>query len=164
MEIETKKQKIIKYTLLSIYILLVIVFYIFTLSSGAKSAKESSFVTDVLLWFLRLITFRKVEFDYDVLHRITRKLVGHYGYNLLLGLMGTITIYSFKGLGKITLIICGALGLFIAVSGELLQFIPANRGPSFVDMLINFAGEVTGILLSVLIILVIERRKKTISE
>ena len=154
-----------KYVALIIYIILVGVFYFFTLSDGAKSSKESRFVTDVLLWFLRLITLKKVQFDYEVLHHITRKLVGHFGYNLILGVTGYFAVYGFKGLGKIALIISLLLGLFIASTGELLQFIPANRGPSFVDIMINFSGEVVGIVTTFLIMfIIIKNRNKKIQN
>ena len=156
----SKNNNIIKYIFLSIYIILVGIFYFFTLKSGEQSSKESGFVTDVFLGILRFFTFNKVEFDYDTLHLITRKLVGHYGYNLIIGLFGYLTIYSFKGIGKNTLLISLIMGLFVAVSGELLQYIPANRGPNFIDMMINYGGEVSGILLVLLIIIVINKKKQ----
>ena len=158
-EIKPQNRKT-KYLLLAIYLVLVGIFYFFTLSNGIKSAKESSFVTDVFLWILRLITFNKVEFNYDVLHQITRKLVVHYGYNLIIGVSCYFAIYGFKGIGKITLIISILCGLFVAVSGELLQYIPASRGPSFGDAMINFAGEVTGILISFLILYLVYKKKQ----
>ena len=155
-----KKKKIIKYIFLSLYIILVGVFYFFTLRSGNESTKDSSLVTDMFLAILNFFTAHKVEFDYEVVHHLTRKLVGHYGYNLLIGLVCLIMMYNFKGIGKISLLISLALGLFVALSGELLQYIPASRGPSIVDAMINFAGEVSGILISFLFILIIQKKKK----
>lgn len=154
------KNKATKYIFLSIYITLIFVFYFFTLRDGDESLKDSSFTTNTVLWILRFFTFKRIEFDYDVIHHITRKLVGHYGYNLIIGLFGYLTIFSFKGIGKYTLIISLALGLIIALLGELLQYIPANRGPNMVDALINFMGEVTGTLL-VYVILLYKNNKKS---
>ena len=147
------KKKATKYIFLSIYIALIFVFYFFTLRSGEESTKDSSFTTNIVLAILRFFTFKKVEFDYDLIHHITRKMVGHYGYNLIIGLFGFLTVFIFKGIGKYTLIISLVLGLVIAALGELLQYIPANRGPSLVDALINFMGEVTGTLLVYVIVL-----------
>ena len=153
------KNKATKYVFLSIYIVLIFVFFFFTLRSGEKSTKDSSITTNIVLGVLRFFTFKKVEFDYEIIHHITRKLVGHYGYNVIIGLFGFLTIFSFKGIGKYSLIISLALGLIIALSGELLQYIPANRGPSMVDALINFLGEVTGTLLIYVIVLYKNNKK-----
>ena len=155
-----KKKKVIQYIFLVLYIILVGVFYFFTLRNGNESAKESSIVADMFLGILKFFTFDKVEFDYEVIHHITRKLVGHYGYNLLIGIVSLIMIYNFKGIGKISLLISLILGLFVSISGELLQYLPASRGPSFGDAMINFGGEVSGILISLFIILIIENKKK----
>ena len=144
--------KKLKYVVLLIYLALVGVFFYFTLRRGEESARESSFVADIVLKVLRFVTFKRIEFDYDIIHHITRKLVGHYGYNVLIGLFGFLTIYLFKKQhGNICLVISIVLGLVIAISGELLQYIPASRGPSIVDAMINFGGEVSGILISLLL-------------
>ncbi len=158
-----KNKKIIKYITLSLYILLVAIFYFFTLRNGNESTKDSSIVTDIFLSVLKFFTFGKVEFDYESIHHITRKLVGHYGYNLLIGIVSLIMIYNFRGIGKISLLICLFLGLFVGISGELLQYIPASRGPSFVDAMINFGGEVSGILISLFILFIKNKKKKEIS-
>ena len=158
-----KNKKIIKYITLSLYILLVAIFYFFTLRNGNESTKDSSIVTDIFLSVLKFFTFGKVEFDYESIHHITRKLVGHYGYNLLIGIVSLIMIYNFRGIGKISLLICLFLGLFVGISGESLQYIPASRGPSFVDAMINFGGEVSGILISLFILFIKNKKKKEIS-
>ena len=139
--------KKLKYVVLLVYLALVGVFFYFTLRSGEESARESSFVTDIFLKILRFVTYKRIEFDYDIIHHITRKLVGHYGYNVLIGIFGFLTIYLFKKQhGNICLVISIVLGVIIAISGELLQYIPMNRGPSYIDALFNFLGELTGIL------------------
>ena len=158
-----KKKKVIQYIFLVLYIILVGVFYFFTLRNGNESTKDSSIVTDIFLSVLKFFTFGKVEFDYESIHHITRKLVGHYGYNLLIGIISLIMINSFRGIGKISLIICLFLGLFVGISGELLQYIPASRGPNFVDAMINFGGEVSGILICLLLIIIKNNKKKEIS-
>ena len=155
------KKKTSKYIFLSIYLILILIFYFFTLRSGEESIKDSSLTTNIVLGVLRSFTFNKVKFDYEIIHHITRKMIGHYGYNLIIGLFGFLTVYSFKGIGKYSLIISLVLGLVIAVSGELLQYIPANRGPGPIDMLINYFGEVTGILLVYDIVLFRQNKQKS---
>ncbi len=154
-----KQKNKTRYIALAVYLILVGIFYFFTLRSGIKSEKESSLVTDVFISILRFFTFHKVEFDYEVMHHLTRKLVGHFGYNLIIGLAGYFMMYSFKGLGKITLIISIILGLFVAYSSELMQYIPASRGPSFLDGTINFSGELCGIFIMLVIIYALKRRR-----
>ena len=156
-----KEKNKTRYIALGIYLILVGIFYFFTLRSGSESVKESSFVTNVVLSILKFFTFHKVEFDYEVIHLLTRKLIGHFGFNLIIGLSCYYMMYSFKGIGKITLIISGILGLVVAYSGELLQYIPANRGPSFIDALINFSGEICGIFIMFIIIYAVMKRRKS---
>ena len=157
------KKNLIKYIILALYIILIGIFYFFTLKTGDESAKESSFVTDVIIKLLRFITFKRVSFDYDIIHHITRKLVGHYGYNVLIGIMGFLAMFLMKDKGNFALVISASLGLVVAIIGELLQFIPAGRGPSLIDALFNFLGELTGVLLIYVIIEIIQNKnKKTI--
>ncbi|MBO4667514.1 MAG: VanZ family protein [Bacilli bacterium] len=156
------KKKSTKYIFLTIYLILILIFYFFTLRSGDESSKDSSITANIVLAILKFFAFHKIEFDYEIIHHITRKMVGHYGYNLIIGLFGFLTVYSFRGIGNYTLIISIFLGLVIAISGELLQFIPANRAPSVVDMLINFFGEATGVLLPYVIILYRSNKNKNI--
>ena len=160
-----QKKGIIKYLVLALYIILVGIFFFFTLRSGEESAQESSIMADALYKLLRFITFKKVDFDYDIIHHITRKLVGHYGYNVFIGLTGYLAFYlliSKNDGGKIALVISSGLGLIIAGLGELLQYIPDSRGPSFVDGVFNFLGEVTGILLIYVIVAIMKNKKEAI--
>ena len=158
---KTKKQTdITKWIFLGIYLILVGIYYFLTLRNSEDSTKDSSIIANILMWILKVITLQKVEFNYEIIHHITRKLVGHYGYNLILGLFGFLAIYNVKSIGNNALIINLLIGLFIAATSELLQFIPANRAPSYVDILINYMGEVTGILL-VYVIVLYKSLKKT---
>lgn len=144
-----KKSKI-KYIFLCLYVISILVFFYFTLQSGDASGEQSSIVTNTIIKLLKLLN-NNWEFEYQSTHNVVRKLVGHYGYSILLGFLGFLTVLSFRGRGKITLIITLVLGLFLSASSELLQFLPSSRGPSLIDVIINFFGEETGILIGLIL-------------
>ena len=85
------KKKSNKIIFLTIYLILILIFYFFTLRSGDESSKDSSITANIVLAILKFFTFHKIEFDYEIIHHITRKMVGHYGYNLIIGLFGFLT-------------------------------------------------------------------------
>lgn len=149
-----------KYIFLFLYIISVIIFYVLALQNGDNSASESGRVTAVIIKILTFFTGGKKEFDFDTTHNIVRKLVGHYGYSVLMGFLGYMTIYCYKGGGKITLVIALLLGLFISITSELIQFIPDNRGPGIIDMMIDFAGEETGILVALILMAFVKRSQQ----
>ena len=152
------KKSIWKYIVLATYILLVGSFFFFSLRTSEKSVKESTIATDAVEVIGEAVTFKQVEFDYDTLYYLTRKMIGHYGYNALMGLFCFLVIYMFKKRGNFALAISLIIGVVIAIAGELLQFIPEGRVPDSLDAVFNILGEVAGLLFIYVIILLKERK------
>ena len=86
--------------------------------------------------FITRYNFDIVKFRYFV-----RKLVGHFGAFVILGVFASLTYYCFINRSKLlALSITIAAGLVVACGSELLQFIPNGRCPAFKDVLIDMAG------------------------
>ncbi|MBR2106915.1 MAG: VanZ family protein, partial [Treponema sp.] len=77
------------------------------------------------------------------LHRIVRKLFGHYGLFLATALAGMIFIcMTFKGWkNKIfATLVYSVIGFVVAGGSELIQKYTPGRGPSWKDVGIDFGG------------------------
>ncbi len=89
---------------------------------------------------------------------IARKLA-HFTTYFMLGVsvLTAIYTYSIKHWLKyfISLLIC----LLYAVSDEIHQYFVPGRGPKITDVMLDFAGSVTGVLLVTLIIAVFSKRR-----
>lgn len=128
------------------YLIAVGFFYFMALSSGNDSSSQSSFITDIII---DIILFFKKDFnyDYDLVHNIVRKVVGHFGYSMFMGILGFISWYFLRLKISESMIINLIVGLFIASTSELMQHIPNDRGPSFGDLFINYAGYFLGVII-----------------
>ena len=143
-----------------VYFGLLVFFSYLSLQSGEKSAESSTTVGNIIADTGEKIFNVSIERTPDFF-RITRKIVGHFGYFVLLGVSSWAFYRSF---GNLPFWIRAALhygaGLFFAfVSEFVFQRISSGRSSSFVDVLIDFAGF---ILLSTFIIAVeyVRRRKR----
>lgn len=127
------------------YLTTVFFFYYMTLQSGNDSSEQSSFVTDL---FIKVISIFKNDwkYDYDVVHNIIRKVVGHFGYSAFMGILGFLSWYFLRLKISESVLINLIVGLFIASTSELLQLIPNDRGPSFGDLFINYTGYFFGVI------------------
>jgi hypothetical protein len=86
--------------------------------------------------YITRFNFNIVKFRY-----IVRKLVGHFGAFLFLGIFASLTYYCFINKNKfLALLMTIVAGLVVASFSELLQFIPSGRCPAFKDVLIDMAG------------------------
>ncbi|MDD3348259.1 MAG: VanZ family protein [Bacilli bacterium] len=141
---ENKKKKNVLYLIL--YILSILVVYVSSLQSGDVSANESSWMTNFFFQLITSLDFLKIDIDYDVLHNLVRKVFGHYGWFFVIGVFGAATFISFMQPKK-RIWVSLAIGAFVAITAELMQFFAINRGPMASDMLINFSGYFTSTLL-----------------
>ena len=87
----------------------------------------------------RFIT--RYNFDITKFRYVIRKLVGHFGAFVFLGLFASLTYFCFIKRNKLlALLITIGAGIIVAAGSELLQFIPDGRYPAFKDVLIDMAG------------------------
>lgn len=131
-----KKYTMYQIVVLTIYIVLVLVFLIFSLQSGSSSSGLSSSITNV---FCNIFN---IENNKDIVEKIIRKLIGHFGYFLLMGIFSSLFLYSLKNTRFLYLFIINlSINLVVAFISEFLcQAIASNRCPSIIDVLIDYSG------------------------
>ena len=100
--------------------------------------------------------------DFDKLHTNVRKLIGHFGYFGLIGTLGFIAIYLFTISVKKTFVFTSISGLIMASISECLQFFTKGRGPSIIDVFIDYSGYLVASFIVFIIIIFINRRRKSI--
>ena len=171
--------RIIKYTFLTIYILIIIVLIVESLKSGEESAKISNDVTDVIVDIVEntntdipdiiVDKFIEEEINNDEIESLRtsnnfkyfiRKLFGHFGAYFILGFITFITFNIFWSNKTKTLIWSLIFGVVFSIITELLQFIPIGRYPSVKDVVINFTGYINGTLIILVIYIVYTKIKE----
>lgn len=146
---ENKKK--INYIYLVLYVLSILIVYISSLQSGSVSSSESGWITNFLLKIITNLDFLKLDLDFETLHSIVRKLIGHFGWFFVVGIFGFLTFSPFLENKPKGLWISLSIGVVIAITSELLQFFAIERGPMESDMAINFSGYLTSTLLCFII-------------
>ncbi len=143
-----------------VYFALIVFFSCLCLQSGEASAESSKTVGNLIADTGEKIFHVSIERTPDFF-RLTRKVVGHFGYFLVLGVSSWL---FYRALWRKRFLLGVGVhygtGFFFAfVSEFVFQRISSGRFPSFVDVLIDFAGFV---LLSTLIIAIEwgKRRKR----
>ena len=140
------------------YFTAVFFFYFMTLQSGNDSSEQSSFVTDIFINIILRFN-NDWKFDYNTVHNIIRKLVGHFGYSAFMGILGFLSWYFLRLKISESVLINLIVGLFIASTSELLQLIPKDRGPSFGDLFINYTGYFFGVIIILFIVKLVLKNK-----
>lgn len=153
-------KKTIGLIILGIYFLSLGVFIFFSLQSGDNSSEQSSFITDIFYKVIKFICGDKIEINYDTLHSIIRKLIGHFGYCVFMGILLSISLNLLIYNGKIRLVIIVSSCLLVSIFSEFLELIPESRGCSVIDMGIDSLGHLLGIGI-IYLILFLKKRKKS---
>lgn len=99
---------------------------------------------------------------FDRINYLIRKLIGHFGSFLVTAVFGILTVFFFVEPRKRRLIfslIILIYGLVLAMLSEFLQIFAGSRGPSFMDVGIDFAGYFIGALLTFIVCFFLFRRK-----
>ncbi len=137
-----------------VFIVISIIITLFIFSSSLKDASSSSDASGRVLSFIN--SFLNI-FGIKMTHAVVRKLA-HFAEFLLLGVSLSLSGYfSLKGL-KINTVKILLSGLFVAVTDELLQFIPVGRSPMIKDVFIDFLGILTGYMVVLIIYILNEKR------
>lgn len=106
--------------------------------SGRQSGRIVTFILEVLSVF-------KIEISYDILSIIIRK-GAHFTEYLLLGFSWMFVFFE-KEYVKIGMKYALILSFFTASIDETIQLFVPGRSGSMIDVLIDMAGAITGILL-----------------
>lgn len=139
------------------YLILIVAYTILSLQNGDDSSHTSSSVASAVAKGQEIVTGKTVtvteKYKYNV-----RKILGHYGFFVLIGFTSALT-YMLSPMKKwISTIIHFSAGLLFAIITEFwFQASSKGRSPAFNDVLIDYAGFLT---LSVVVVLVIITQSK----
>ena len=151
------KKRIINILFFMLYCGLILVFLLASGQDGNKSGHTSEIVVNIIS---NIFSIEKT----DNLRLLVRKLVGHFGFNVILGIVSIIfylTLDLIKNL-KIKYIMHYLIGFLEAFISEfLVERNTSGRSASFIDVLIDFSGF---ILISTIILIIfnIKNNKKTL--
>ena len=107
---------------------------------------------------------------YDRINYLVRKILGHFLCFAATGFFGYLTVLAFFFENRkkkiLSLSSIALIGLVLAFLSEFLQIFAGQRGPSFQDVMIDFSGYLSGMVLVFLLHLLISkiRTKKKIQK
>ena len=129
------------------------------LQSGGDSSDTSKVIAEGIADAQETITGKEVVVD-DEYIMITRKVLGHFGYFMVLGIVSALlylSLYTLKPFYRIS--IHYVSGIFFALVSEfMLEASADGRAPSFKDVLIDSIGFIS--LSTFIVIIWAIRRKK----
>lgn len=124
-----------------------------SLLSGAVSSAESGTV----LRFLQSL-FGSTGFGGWVTEHLIRK-TAHFTEYAILGVLLILAVYSFGRLRRSPTVPL-FLGLLVPVLDESLQLFTEGRAGQLSDVLLDYAGALTGMALCLLVLILLRRRKR----
>ena len=128
----------------------------------ANSASQSIGFTESVIQIIETIN-PSIEVNHEEFHAVVRKLVGHF---LLFGLSGALTSLMFiftvdSKNNKLWLFISALIsGLLLATTSELIQYFVPGRYGLLTDILIDFAGFLTFVLITFGVFLIVLHAQK----
>lgn len=93
-----------------------------------------------------------------------RKQIGHFGLFAIDGIVGFLYFNSLTTSKKKRNILMFSIGAGLAITAELLQLIPVGRSCQITDMIINLLGFYSGLVVSLLALVVIRKIKSKKGE
>lgn len=154
------KKTIFQIIFLIIYGALLVFFMYECFQDSTKAGKQAGIVANIIANTIEFFTKKKVTVD-DHFLLLVSKIVGHYGYFVILGLISIIYHLSLDGFNKIMrIIIHFVIGISFAFATEFVaEAITAGRNASIVDVGIDTLGFIT-LSLPICIVYLIKRRQK----
>jgi len=135
----------------------------FSLSPAEQSSEQSGLFVDMFVWMFGIFGYTPTPDVLGQLDTIVRKLIGHFGLFFIDGLFAQLTLVSFIGAKKnwIPLVISLGVMLLLSITGELLQLLASGRAMLFTDVIFNYAGAYTGVMLVYLLMSKKKSKEKT---
>jgi len=123
-----------------IYLSLIIFFIVQSCKTGVDSSRSSNVVAKIIKKVIDALFNTNIEMN-DSYLTLIRKLIGHFGFFLVLGLISILFYISLQIKSLYIGIIHYSIGLFLALSSEFIfEANSAGRGPSIYDSLIDILG------------------------
>lgn len=154
---KTKKNIIFSVVLTAVTMLFIAFIFIHSSMTADESDSESLATLDVLLNI-----FKSLGISAELTNHIVRK-AAHFCEFCLLGVLSTFTLFSYikKPINNMTTVcfIC----LATAVADEAIQLFVPGRAGMVQDVILDFSGSLTGIVIvtAILLIIISLRKKKT---
>lgn len=150
----TKSNKTKKIVMTTLTILLVIFIWSRSMASGENSANQSNAV-------LQLVNnmFNSLNINLQADGFIIRKMA-HFLEFTALGVMLTATYSCYVDSYKNVIFQMLFILLSVPVIDEAIQYISPDRGPQVSDVLLDFSGCMTGLLITIAIITLIRNYRK----
>lgn len=125
---------------------------IFSSFSADVSSTQSSTLLDVITGLFTWLNIHLTVGQIETIHHILRKMIGHFGLFFVHGVFAYLTSYYWLSYTPRTkLVFALGLGLFIAGLSEFIQLFAPERGPSIIDVIIDFTGTIIGVFIVILI-------------
>ncbi len=152
-----KRARIIIFGILA----LMIVCFIF--SNSTQSRSDSIERSSVIMDILKPILDPNNRITDDVFHNLIRK-AAHFTEFAALGfsLMGLSDGFAWKKSCRFRCILPLIAGVLTAATDEIIQIFAVNRGPGFLDVLLDSGGVVFGIAVFHVLLCLIRRRRTTV--
>ena len=160
------KRKIFTSIFFVIYIFMISFFIYKCLENGTKSTESSNKVVDIVVDITENITNKPVVVD-DNFKTMIRKLIGHFGYFLVLGTVSIIfyLLLEIKKYPWIKIVLHYSIGILLAFISEfVLEANTSGRGASIQDVGIDIGGFVLLSTIILLIYLLIKYKKNKVKE
>ena len=141
----------------TILLVITIMTAMFIFLNSAMSADDSSAESD----FILMITENIASFlhIHDILSETIIRKLAHFTEFAVLGLFLSLTVREFCGTFKGQIFKILFLLLAAPVADETIQYFPVGRSAEVKDVLIDFFGAVTGLIVAAVICIVIEKQK-----
>lgn len=135
---------------------------IFIFSNSAQTAQVSSNSSGRIVDFLNYIC-SALHLQFTFSQEIVRTMA-HFAEFGLLGILALLTSLSFFGIKAKTLIISVAGSSLTAVADECVQLFSEGRAFQFSDLIIDFAGLLSGIVSIFLVALLVNNQKTKVQR
>ena len=160
-----KKKDVIQILLLAVYASMLIFFAYECFQDSSKAGRQAGFVAEIVSKIQEIITGNKPVVDDNYLTLIS-KLIGHYGYFCILGLVSIFYHLSLDGYNRITRILLHfVIGVLFAFGSEFVaEAVTEGRHASIVDVGIDTLGLMTLSSIVILIYLIRIKVKNKITD
>ncbi len=130
------------------------------LETGNKSAESSNRVAEVVKDVTNEVFNTNIELT-ESYTTLIRKLIGHFGYFVCLGIVSILFYASLKKNKIFTITTHYAVGLLFAFFSEFcLEGLTEGRSASFKDVMMDFSGFITISSIMIIVYFIVLYRKK----
>ena len=156
-----KKHLIIQIILFVLYLGMLIFFIYECFQNGNEAGRQAGWVSDTIAKILSKISGKEIVVDTHF-KTLVSKLVGHYGYFCILGLISILFYMTFNKLKVyIRFLIHLSVGIAFALISEFLaEAITSGRNASIIDVLIDVGGLLTLSSIYILIYYLVNKQKE----